>query len=149
MNIQLSLNGETVTLLIDPGEFLLDVLRRNGCPSVRRGCDTGSCGTCTVLLDGTPVLSCSLLAAKTAGRRIQTAEGMQAELAELAEFLTAEGAEQCGYCSPGLALTILALKKEQPDADEAAIKHYLSGNLCRCSGYVGQLRAVKRFLGVT
>jgi len=148
MKIQFTLNGREVSIDCDAGTYLTDVLRLAGCPSVRRGCDTGSCGTCTVLLDGKPVLSCAMLAAKADGHHITTAEGLQPELSELADFLTAEGAEQCGYCSPGLALTILAMKKELQSPDEQAIKHYLTGNLCRCSGYVGQLRAIKKYMGV-
>ncbi|MGE5581803.1 MAG: (2Fe-2S)-binding protein [Bacillota bacterium] len=149
MKIRLILNGLDTSLDIEPGEFLLDVLRRNGCPSVKRGCDTGSCGVCTVLMDGSPVLSCSLFAAKTDGHSIATVEGLQKEVLELAEFLTREGADQCGYCNPGFALTVLALKQEliQPTEDE--IKRYLAGNLCRCTGYVSQLRAVKKYLGVS
>jgi aerobic carbon-monoxide dehydrogenase small subunit len=151
MKIAVKLNGFDTTWEIEPHEFLLDVLRRNGCPSVKRGCDTSSCGVCTVLLDGAPVLSCSLFAAKAEGHSITTVEGLSNEVAEFAECMTGEGADQCGYCNPGLALTVLALKRDQtlshPTEDE--IKNYLIGNLCRCTGYVGQLRAIKKFLGVS
>lgn len=148
MKIALSLNGLDTTLEIQPHEYLLDVLRRNGCLGVKRGCDTGSCGVCTVLMDGAPILSCTLLAAKADGRAITTIEGVQKELKTLASTMSAEGAEQCGYCSPGLAMMILWLKREHPNADEAEIRHLLTGNLCRCSGYAGQLRAIKQYLGV-
>lgn len=148
MRILTNLNGREIAMEFDSGEYLTDVLRRYGCLSLRRGCDTGSCGSCTILLNGMPVLSCAMLAAKAEGQSILTAEGMQAELSDLADYLTAEGSEQCGYCSPGLALTILAMKKELKAPDEQAIKHYLTGNLCRCSGYVGQLRAIKKYMGV-
>jgi aerobic carbon-monoxide dehydrogenase small subunit len=148
MKITLNLNEQDTLLEIEPDEFLLDVLRRYGYPSVKRGCDTGSCGVCTVLMDGSPILSCSLFAAKADGHRITTVEGLQHEVAELADFLTGEGADQCGYCNPGFALTMLALKKELENPTEEEIKHYLAGNLCRCSGYVGQLRAIKKYLGV-
>jgi carbon-monoxide dehydrogenase small subunit len=148
MKITITLNGLKKELHIRPDDYLLDVLRENGCPSVRRGCDTGSCGVCTVLMDGIPVLSCAMLTAKADGHEITTAEGMQEEIRRFAEFLAAEGAEQCGYCSPGLALTVLAMKQELENPDEAQIRRYLTGNLCRCSGYEGQLRAIRRFMEV-
>lgn len=146
MKIDVTLNGLAVSLEVEPHDFLLDVLRRHGCLSVKRGCDTSSCGVCTVLLDGSPILSCSLFAAKAHGHRIDTVEGMQQEVARFAEFLTAEGADQCGYCNPGLALTVLAMSKELKRPTEEEIQHYLTGNLCRCSGYMGQLRAIKKYL---
>ena len=146
MKIAVILNGLAMSLEIEPHEFLLDVLRRNGCLSVKRGCDTSSCGVCTVLLDGSPVLSCSLFAAKTDGHSITTVEGMQREVAEFAEFLTDEGADQCGYCNPGFALTVLAMKRELRQPTEEEIGRYLAGNLCRCSGYLGQLRAIVKYL---
>lgn len=148
MRIELLLNGQQTVVECDAGDYLLDVLRRCGCLSVKRCCNTGSCSTCTILMDTRPVLSCAMLAAKANGHAITTAEGMQAELSELADFLAAEGTEQCGFCSPGLALTILAMKKELKDPDDSAIRHYLAGNLCRCSGYAGQLRAIRKYLGV-
>ena len=148
MKISVCLNGLNMNLDIEPNEFLLDVLRRYGCLSVKRACDTSSCGGCTVLMDGTPILSCSMLAAKADGHNITTAEGMQQEIAEYAEFITAEGADQCGYCNPGFALTVMALKKEYSNPTAEQVEDYLSGNLCRCSGYVGQLRALKKYLGV-
>lgn len=148
MKISVTLNGLAMVWEIEPYEYLLDVLRRYGCLSVKRGCDTSSCGVCTVLLDGLPVLSCSLLAAKANGHTVTTVEGMQAEIADFADFLVREGADQCGYCNPGFALTVLSLKRESPQATEEEITHYLAGNLCRCTGYVGQLRAVKKYLEV-
>jgi aerobic carbon-monoxide dehydrogenase small subunit len=148
MKIELTLNGAPAELDIQPHEYLIDVLRRNGCLGVKRGCDTGSCGVCTVYADGKPVLSCTMLAAKAAERSITTIEGMHKEISELAEAMGVEGAEQCGYCSPGLAMMILWIKREHPDATEDEIRHLLSGNLCRCSGYAGQMRAIKKYLGV-
>lgn len=148
MNIEMNLNGLTRQFIIEPDAYLLDVLRSGGCLSIRRGCDTGSCGSCTVLMDGKPVLSCAMLAAKADGHSITTAEGLSEDMHKLAEYMTAEGAEQCGYCSPGLAITILAMKKELKHPTEEDIKNYLAGNLCRCSGYVGQLRAIKKYMGV-
>ena len=148
MNIDVNLNGLARSFIIEPDAYLIDVLRDNGCLSIRRGCDTGSCGSCTVLMDGRPVLSCAMLAAKADGHSITTAEGLSDEISALAEYMIAEGAEQCGYCSPGLAITILSMKSELHNATEEDIKSYLAGNLCRCSGYVGQLRAIKKFMGV-
>jgi carbon-monoxide dehydrogenase small subunit len=148
MKVEYSLNGLKKSIEIEPDAYLAEVLRQNGCPSVKRSCDMGSCGTCTVLLDGKPILSCAMLAARADGHAITTAEGLSHEIAALSEFLTAEGAEQCGYCSPGFAITILAMKKELQNPTEDQIKSYLAGNLCRCSGYLGQLRAIKKFMGV-
>ncbi len=149
MKIAVTLNGLATFLEIEPHEFLLEVLRRYGCLSVKRGCDTGSCGVCTVLLDGAPIMSCSFFAAKAEGHSITTVEGVPQEVTELANFMGEEGADQCGYCNPGFALTILALKKELPHPNEEQIKDYLAGNLCRCTGYPSQLRAVKKYLGVS
>ncbi len=148
MNIEMNLNGLPRKLIIEPDAYLLDVLRDKGILSIRRGCDTSSCGSCTVLMDGKPILSCAMLAARADGHSVTTAEGLREEISALAEYMTAEGAEQCGYCSPGLAITILAMKKELKHPTEEDIKNYLAGNLCRCSGYVGQLRAIKKFMGV-
>ncbi len=146
MTIHLTVNGLTKAYTVAPDEMLLDVLRRSGFTSVKKGCDTGSCGVCTVLLDGRPVPSCSLYAVKADGRSITTIEGVRPEAEEFARYLTDEGADQCGFCSPGLTLTILAMARELKNPDDEAIRHYLSGNLCRCTGYVGQHRAIRRYL---
>ncbi len=148
MNISIILNGLKTQISIQPDDYLLDVLRKNGCLSVKRGCDTGSCGACTVWMDGKPVLSCAMLAFKADGHSITTAEGIQEQVRRFAECLAGEGAEQCGYCSPGLAMTVLSMKKELKNPTDEQIKRYLMGNLCRCSGYVGQMRGIKRFLEV-
>lgn len=148
MKLSLTINGATKEVEIAPHEYLLDVLRKCGYPSVKRGCDTASCGLCTVLIDGRPVLSCALLAAKVDGSEITTIEGVQEKAKEVANVLVAEGVDQCGFCSPGFILTVLAMKEELENPTEEAIKHYLAGNLCRCTGYVGQLRALKKYMGV-
>lgn len=148
MIIKVNVNGANKTFDIEPHEYLLDVLRKNGYLSVKRGCDTGACGVCTVLVDGTPTLSCSFLAAKAEGKNILTIEGVQEQAKEVGGFLIAEGVDQCGYCSPGLILTVIAMKTQLKNPTEDSIKHYLSGNLCRCTGYVGQLRAIKKYMGV-
>lgn len=148
LKIELKINGVDRDIDISPDEMLLDVLRRYGCLSVKRGCDTGSCGICTVHLDGKPILSCSYYAAKAEGHEITTIEGVQKEAEEVGTYLVNEGTEQCGYCSPSLIMTVLALKKEIENPTEEDINHYLKGNLCRCSGYEGHLRAIKKYLGV-
>lgn len=148
MKLNLTVNGREKSFEIEPDEFLADVLRRNGCISIRTGCDTGSCGLCTVWLDEKPVLSCSILAAGTEKRRITTIEGLQKEAREFAEFLVGEGAEQCGYCSPGFIMNVLAMQRELVNPSEEEILHYMAGNLCRCSGYEGQLRAIQKYLSI-
>lgn len=115
---------------------------------MRRGCDTGTCGLCTVLIDGTPVLSCSTLSVRADGHTVHTLEGMQEEASEFTKYLTEQGAEQCGFCAPGLILTVLAMKRELQTPTEESIRRYLNGNLCRCTGYMGQMRAVRRYLGL-
>ncbi|HDQ14318.1 MAG TPA: (2Fe-2S)-binding protein [Sediminispirochaeta sp.] len=146
MKINLKINNEEKSLEIRPGDMLVDVLRSAGYTEVKKGCDTGSCGVCTVLLDGAPVLSCSYLAAMADGKEITTIAGVRKEAEEFSEYLVNEGADQCGFCAPGFSLTVLAMKKEIPNPNEDDIKHYLAGNLCRCSGYEGQLRAIKKYL---
>ncbi len=148
MQIEVFINHQQVTLTVQPDEFLVDTLREQGLFSVRRGCDTACCGLCTVWLDGRPTLSCSTLSFRAQGRHITTIEGLRHEAEGFARFMAAEGADQCGYCSPGFILTILAMKRELVNPGEADIIHYLTGNLCRCTGYQGQLRAVKKYLGV-
>lgn len=146
MEIKFHLNGKPVTAVIEAGAVLLDVVREKGCYSVKRGCETANCGLCTVLLDGTPVLSCSTPAARVNGRAVTTLEGMQEEARAFGTFLANEGAEQCGFCSPGFIMNVLAMEKELEQPTEEDIKEYLAGNLCRCTGYMGQLRAIHKYL---
>ena len=107
---------------------------------------TANCGLCTVFLDEKPVLSCSVLAARVDGRSVTTLEGLQEEAAEFGAFIADQGAEQCGFCNPGFIMNALALFRERTDPNEEEIKEYLAGNLCRCSGYEGQLRGIQNFL---
>lgn len=146
MNIELTINDRTRRFEIAPGAMLVDVLREAGYTEVKKGCDTGSCGVCTVLLDGEPILSCSYFAAKADGHQITTVKGIATEAAEFADHITAQGADQCGFCGPAFALSVHAMKKayKNPNLDE--IKHYLAGNLCRCTGYEAQMRAVKSYM---
>ena len=146
MQITLTLNGIRVSEEIAPDMLLIDFVRAHGCKSVKRGCETANCGLCTVYLDGTPILSCATLAARVQGRSVTTLEGLQSEAAEFGAFLADQGAEQCGFCNSGFIMNTLALLRENPDPDEDEIREYLAGNLCRCSGYEGQLRGIQSFL---
>lgn len=148
MRIELTLNNNNVALEVQPDEFLSDTLRAYGMPSIRKGCDTSCCGLCTVWIDGKPVLSCATLSFRVNGKSITTIEGVQREAEAFARLLAAEGADQCGFCSPGFIMTVLAMKNELDNPTDEEIRHYLAGNLCRCTGYMGHLRAVKRYLGV-
>lgn len=131
---------------VQPDTLLLDLLRQMGCFSVKRGCETANCGLCTVLLEGRPVLSCSMLALRVQGKKVVTLEGMEKEAQEFGAFLAGEGAEQCGFCNPGFIMNVFAMLNELPDPDEEQIREYLAGNLCRCSGFVGQTRSILKYL---
>ena len=162
MLIQLQVNGRTCPIDVNPADLLLDVLRRLGFKSVQRGCETSNCGLCSVLIDGQPALSCSTLASRAQGQAIETIEGLPDEVERVASCLAREGADQCGFCSPGLILSVIALKRSLASAgrlhvdaagdsastvvSDAEINAYLIGNLCRCTGYVGQLRAIREYL---
>lgn len=146
MNITYTLNGRKRTDTVDPVQPLTEYLRAQGCLSVKRGCETSNCGLCTVLVDGRPVLSCNTLTARIDGCTVQTLEGLEDQAAEIGSYLAAEGAEQCGFCSPGLIMNIIAMTGELTDPTEDEIRAYLAGNLCRCTGYVGQMRAIRRYL---
>jgi len=148
MLLETTINNRKVALAIEHDEYLVDTLRKAGYLSVKRGCDTGSCGLCTVWVEGKPVLSCSTLAVRAGGKKITTIESLQDEALEFAGFMADEGAEQCGFCAPGFTMTVLAMKRELTNPTEDEIKHYLNGNLCRCTGYVSQLRAIKKYMGV-
>ena len=146
MLVNINVNGKKIQQEIEPDLPLLDFLRANGCYSVKRGCETSNCGLCTVFLNEKPVLSCSILAARAEGSRVTTLEGLQEEAEEFVAFIADQGAEQCGFCNPGFVMNAIALFRENPQPDENEIKEYLSGNLCRCSGYEGQLRGILNFL---
>ncbi|MGM9519359.1 MAG: (2Fe-2S)-binding protein [Phascolarctobacterium sp.] len=146
MEITLTLNGKRITRSVDADMALLDFVRNEGCYSVKRGCDTSNCGLCTVFLDDKPVLSCSVLVARADGHKVTTMEGLQKEAAEFGAFIADQGAEQCGFCNPGMIMNALALFRENPEPSEEEIKEYLAGNLCRCSGYEGQLRGIQNFI---
>lgn len=145
MEIKFVLNGKPAVADVAADTVLLDLLRKMGCYSVKCGCETTNCGLCTVWIDGKSRLSCSVLAAGIEGKEVTTLEGLQKEAEEFGAFLAAEGAEQCGFCSPGFIMNVLAMFREleNPTVDE--IKEYLAGNLCRCTGYMGQLRAIQKY----
>ena len=147
MEVKFNLNGLDVIWSIQPGEYLLDSLRSHGIKSVKKGCDGSACGVCTVLVDDKPVLSCSLLTAKVEGRNVMTVESIQDEAAEISEYFSKQGSDQCGFCNAAVVLMVHALRKENPHPTDDEIKDYMVGNLCRCTGYQGQQKAIKAYLG--
>ena len=146
MEIKLKLNGKNIIASVEADTVLLDFLREKGCLSVKRGCDTSNCGLCTVLMDGKPILSCSTLAVRADGHEIYTLEGLQAEASDFVGFIADQGADQCGFCNPGFVMNTIALLRENPDPTDDEIRAFLAGNLCRCSGYDGQLRGIRNYL---
>ena len=117
-----------------------------GCLSVKRGCETSNCGLCTVFVNDEPVLSCSMLAARVEGQNVTTLEGLQEEAKDFGTFVANQGAEQCGFCNPGFMMNAIAMFRENPDPSDEEILSYLTGNLCRCTGYEGQLRSIKAYI---
>ncbi len=147
MKVKTKLNNKPVVFDIEPGEYLLDTLRKHPVTSVKRGCDAASCGVCTVLINNEPMLSCSLLTARTEGKEITTVEGIQDAIRTFYDYFGDEGADQCGFCNPALALTVYAMKHELTNPTLEEVREYLVGNLCRCSGYEAQYRAIYKYLG--
>lgn len=146
MKINFWLNGKKIEDEIEPDTPLLEYVRSKGCLSVKRGCETSNCGLCTLWIDEKPVLSCTVLAVRADGKRVTTLEGLQDEAKEFGRFMAEEGADQCGYCNPGFIMNVLTMVRELKEFTDEDIKEYLVGNLCRCTGYMGQFRAVKKFL---
>jgi aerobic carbon-monoxide dehydrogenase small subunit len=147
MQVEFMLNGKQRSVTCKPSDYLLDTLQALDVTSVRRGCETSSCGVCTVLVDGLPILSCSYLSARVHGKTVTTVEGISDEVSSIADHFGDEGADQCGFCNSGIALAAYALKQNKPDATDDDIKNALSGHLCRCSGYQAQIRAIRKYLG--
>ena len=139
-------NGQKVRLVLEGSETLLECLRDQvGLTGTKKGCDQGDCGACTVLIDGRPVNSCLVLAAEVAGREITTIEGLAQgdKLHPLQQAFIEHNAIQCGFCTPGMILTSLALLNEIPNPSEEEIRRYLQGNLCRCTGYSKIVEAIQ------
>ena len=147
MLIKFSLNGFEKEVNVQPGEFLLETLRRIGVKSVKNGCDGSACGVCTVLVDDKPVLSCSVLSVRVNGHDVKTVEAIQEEAAKLADCFSSEGADQCGFCNSSFALMAYALKKENPNPSNEEIEEYFKAKLCRCTGYKSQQKALRKFFG--
>lgn len=146
MEIKFILNGKPVKTSVEADTLLIDLLRDLGCKSVKRGCETSNCGLCTVLMNGKPVLSCSMLAARADSQEIYTLEGLREEAEEFVTYIADQGAEQCGFCNPGYVMNTIALLRENSNPTDDEIRSFLAGNLCRCSGYEGQLRGIRAFL---
>lgn len=144
MNVKITINGKKHSVEIEPGEMLLDTLRKLGYKGVKHACSTASCGACSVQLDGKPVLSCTTFTAAVDGHEIMTIEGFSNEstLSEIQKAISEEGASQCGFCIPGLVITAEALLTENPDPTQDEVIDYLKGNLCRCTGYESQTKAI-------
>ena len=149
--IELRVNGRRHELAIEPSELLLDVLRQElQLTGSKRGCDDSSCGACTVLVDDVPTLSCTMLAMSCADNgsgpaEITTVEGIadHGALAAIQKAYGDWGGAQCGYCTPGFMITVKALLEKNPDPTEEEIRHALSGNLCRCTGYTQMYQAIR------
>ncbi len=144
MRIALTINSELRELEVAPGETLLDALRGAGYTGVKRGCEAGTCGSCVVLLDGTPSFSCLLFAAACEGRKVTTIEALGAPNRPhvIMSAFAEEAGVQCGYCVPGMVLTTHALLEQNASPSEEEVRGALDGHLCRCTGYVKQVRAI-------
>ena len=147
--IAISVNGRRVEADVEPRTHLADFLRESqGLTGTNLGCEHGVCGACTIEIDGAPSRSCITFAAACDGANVRTIEGFDDDpvMAELRDAFTAEHALQCGYCTPGMLVTARDIVTRLPQADEARIRKELAGNLCRCTGYVGIVRAIQRVL---
>src|SRR3989339_908897 len=144
MEVILNINGEDKKIEIDPGEMLIDTLRNNGYYGPKRACSSGDCGSCTIILDGEAVNSCMIFSASASGKRIETVEGLGtvSNPHPLQKNFVDEGAVQCGYCIPGMLMSSKALLDKNNNPTKEEVKEALSGNLCRCTGYVKQIDAV-------
>ena len=145
ITIDVSVNGEEHTVEVPARRMLSDLLRDDlNLTGTKRGCETGICGACTVLIDGEAVKSCLMLAAQVRGRHVMTVEGLAAEgeLHPLQQCFMECGGLQCGYCTPGFLMTSCALLANNPNPTEEEVRHGLNGNLCRCTGYVGIVESI-------
>ena len=145
LEIAFALNGERALATVEPRELLIDVLREKfGLSGAKRSCDIGVCGACTVLVDGLPASSCSMLAVDVDGREVRTIEGLGTPQAldPVQQAFVQHGALQCGFCTPGMVLAVKGLLALNPSPNEQEIRDFLRGNLCRCTGYVKIIEAV-------
>jgi carbon-monoxide dehydrogenase small subunit len=146
IRVDMTLNGHRTEVEVEPRDLLIDVLRdRLRLKGTKRSCDVQVCGACTVLADGLPISSCTTLCADMHGREVTTIEGLSSDnnrLDPVQRAFIAHGALQCGFCTPGMILTVKSLLASDPQPSEEAIRHYLRGNLCRCTGYVKIIEAV-------
>lgn len=145
MKVQFTLNGKSATTTVIPGETLLEYLRKNEFYSVKYGCDHGECGACTVLIDGLAYNACLILIHALNDRCIETVESLanKDDLSRVQKSFIEHGAIQCGYCTPGMILSAEALLRENPSPTESEIRDTMTGNLCRCTGYVKPVEAIK------
>ena len=144
--VQVEVNGEAREALADPRDTLLEVLRdRLGLTGTKEGCSNGNCGSCTVLMDGAPVCACLVLAGEAEGARVTTIEGVADgnALHPVQAALVAQGGTQCGFCTPGIVLSAVALLERNATPDEGEIRHAIAGNICRCTGYGKIVEAIK------
>lgn len=143
MRVRMTIDGRHETADIDPGESLMDALRRLGSTSVKNGCDRGDCGACAVLLDGRAVSSCLVFAAKADGRNVQTVQSLATPaLHPLQRTALDAGAVQCGFCTPAMLLTAMDLLERSPHPTEEQVREAIAGNYCRCTGYVKPVEAI-------
>ncbi len=145
MNIRIELNGKKVDIDVSPQTSLVDILRDHlNINSVKKGCESGECGACTVLLDGIPVTSCIILAPQAEGHRITTLEGLEHNplMIDLREAFIENGAIQCGFCTPGMLISSYALLRDNPNPTAEEVKIGIEGNICRCTGYTKIIEAI-------
>jgi aerobic-type carbon monoxide dehydrogenase small subunit (CoxS/CutS family) len=145
MNISFDLNGQPLTIIVEPNTSLLDAIRDIvGITSVKKGCEQGECGACTVLIDGAPVTSCLVLAPQVEGRHVTTLEGLEMNplMIDLREAFIENGAVQCGFCTPGMLISAYVLLRDNPNPSEDEIKLGIEGNICRCTGYTKIIDAI-------
>ena len=146
-DVHFILNGRPVTFSVEPRTTLLRALREYGVTSVKRGCEEGECGTCTVVIDDLAQKSCMILALEAEGKSVLTVEGLvgpKGELHPIQQAFVDEGAIQCGFCTPGMIMSAYAFLRKNPDPTEEEIRVALAGNLCRCTGYIPIFRAVRK-----
>ena len=147
--VRLTVNGDNITETVEPRTHLADLLRdKLALTGTHLRCEQGACGACTLLIDGEPARSCITYAVLCEGAEVTTIEGLEDDpvITELRRAFTEEHALQCGFCTPGMLVTARDIVTRLPDADERRIRLELSGNLCRCTGYVGIVRAIRRVL---